>query len=69
MQQPSILDHRLMNLGGIRPWELEKTEKSYTLYLEQQMTSDIKSLYYLINERPKGIIKDQVNPTRLFITD
>ena len=52
-----------VNLGGIRPWGLEKTEKGYASYLEQHMTSGtpyIKGLYYPINERPKGIKKDEV---------
>jgi hypothetical protein len=52
-----------INLGGLRPWGLENTEKAYTSYLEQHMTSGapyIKGLYYPINERPKGINKDEV---------
>jgi hypothetical protein len=52
-----------VNLGGIRPWGLENTEEAYTSYLEQHMTSGtpyIKGLYYPINERIKGIKKDEV---------
>jgi len=52
-----------INLGGIRPWGLENTKEAYTSYLEQHMTSGtpyIKGLYYPINERTKGIKKDQV---------
>jgi hypothetical protein len=52
-----------INLGGIRPPGLEKTEQAYTSYFEQHLTSGapyIKGLYYPINERPKGIKKDQV---------
>ncbi|CAF1439124.1 unnamed protein product [Rotaria sordida] len=52
-----------INLGGIRPWGLENTEKAYSSYLEQHMTSGtpyIKGLYYPINERQKGIKKDEV---------
>ncbi|CAF1464353.1 unnamed protein product, partial [Rotaria sp. Silwood1] len=52
-----------INLGGIRPPGLENTEKAYTSYLEQYMTSGtpyIKGLYYPINERTKGIKKHEV---------
>ncbi|CAF4964411.1 unnamed protein product [Rotaria sp. Silwood1] len=52
-----------INIGGIRPWGAEKTEKAYSSYLEQHMTSGtpyIKGLYYPINERPKGIKKDEI---------
>ncbi|CAF3641741.1 unnamed protein product [Adineta steineri] len=52
-----------INLGGIRPWGLENTPKAYASYLEQHMTSGtpyIKGLYYPINERLKGIKKDEV---------
>ncbi|CAF2742892.1 unnamed protein product [Rotaria sp. Silwood2] len=52
-----------INIGGIRPWGLENTEKAYSSYLEQHMTSGtpyIKGLYYPINERTKGIKKDAI---------
>ncbi|CAF0801807.1 unnamed protein product [Adineta steineri] len=52
-----------INLGGLRPWGLENTPKGYASYLEQHMTSGtpyIKGLYYPINERTKGIKKDEV---------
>ncbi|CAF4490791.1 unnamed protein product [Rotaria sp. Silwood2] len=52
-----------INLGGIRPSELENTERAYSSYFEQHMTSGtpyIKGLYYPINKRPKGIKKDEV---------
>ncbi|CAF1085631.1 unnamed protein product [Adineta steineri] len=52
-----------INLGSIRPWASENTPRAYTSYLEQHMTSGapyIKGLYYPINERPKGIKKDEV---------
>ncbi|CAF0975513.1 unnamed protein product [Adineta steineri] len=52
-----------INLGGLRPWGLENTPKAYASYLEQHMTSGtpyIKGLYYPINERTKGIKKDEV---------
>ena len=52
-----------VNIGGLRPWGLERTNKSYTSYLEQHMTSGapyIKGLYYPINERPKGITKNNM---------
>ncbi|CAF1058820.1 unnamed protein product [Adineta steineri] len=52
-----------INLGGIRPSESESKKKGYTSYLEQYLTSGapyIKGLYYPINERLKGIKKDEV---------
>ena len=52
-----------LNLGGLRPWGLENTNQSYASFLEQHMTSGvpyIKGIYYPINERPKGIKRDQV---------
>jgi hypothetical protein len=52
-----------VNLGGIRERVLENTGQPYTSYLEQHMTSGtpyIKGLYYPINERTKGIKKDEV---------
>ncbi|CAF1144011.1 unnamed protein product [Rotaria sordida] len=52
-----------INLGGIKPRGSENTEKAYSSYLEQYMTSGtpyIKGLYYPINERQKGIKKDEV---------
>ncbi|CAF1066882.1 unnamed protein product [Adineta steineri] len=52
-----------INLGGIRPWASENTPRAYSSYLEQYMTSGapyIKGLYYPINERAKGIKKDEV---------
>ncbi|CAF4327449.1 unnamed protein product, partial [Rotaria sordida] len=52
-----------INLGGIKPRKLENTDKAYSSYLEQYMTSGtpyIKGLYYPINERQKGIKKDEV---------
>jgi hypothetical protein len=52
-----------INLGGLRPPDLENTKQAYTSYMEQYMTSGtpyIKGLYYPINERTKGIKKDQV---------
>ncbi|CAF3354745.1 unnamed protein product [Rotaria socialis] len=52
-----------INLGCIKPSKFENTEKRYSSYLEQYMTSGtpyIKGLYYPINERTKGIRKDQV---------
>jgi len=52
-----------INLGGLRPWGLEKTDKAFTSYLEQMVTGGtpyIKGLYYPINERVKGIKKDEV---------
>ncbi|CAF1144067.1 unnamed protein product [Rotaria sordida] len=52
-----------INIGGIRPWGTENTDKAYSSYLEQYMTSGtpyIKGLYYPINERQKGIKKDEV---------
>ncbi|CAF3911112.1 unnamed protein product [Adineta steineri] len=52
-----------INLGGLRPQGLENTSKVYASYLEQHMTSGtpyIKGLYYPINERTKGIKKDEV---------
>ncbi|CAF4450192.1 unnamed protein product, partial [Rotaria sp. Silwood2] len=52
-----------INLGGIRPFGTENTERAYSSYLEQYMTSGtpyIKGLYYPINERHKGIKKNEV---------
>ncbi|CAF5107008.1 unnamed protein product [Rotaria sp. Silwood1] len=52
-----------INIGGIRPPGLENTIKAYSSYFEQHMTSGtpyIKGLYYPINERPKGIKKDEI---------
>ncbi|CAF3271884.1 unnamed protein product, partial [Rotaria sp. Silwood2] len=52
-----------INLGGVKPRGSENTDKAYSSYLEQHMTSGtpyIKGLYYPINERPKGIKKDEV---------
>ena len=52
-----------INLGGLRPRGLENTDKAFTSFLEQHMTSGtpyIKGLYYPINERVKGIKKDEV---------
>ncbi|CAF3987108.1 unnamed protein product, partial [Rotaria sordida] len=52
-----------INLGGIKPRKLENIDKAYSSYLEQYMTSGtpyIKGLYYPINERQKGIKKDEV---------
>ncbi|CAF4281154.1 unnamed protein product [Rotaria sp. Silwood2] len=52
-----------INLGGVKPRGLVNTENTYSSYLEQHMTSGtpyIKGLYYPINERPKGIKKDEV---------
>jgi hypothetical protein len=52
-----------INLGGIRPEGLENIKQVYTSYLEQHMTSGtpyIKGLYYPMNQRTKGIQKDQV---------
>ena len=52
-----------INLGGIRPYGSEGTARAYASFLEQHMTGAtpyIKGLYYPINERPKGIKKDQV---------
>ena len=52
-----------INLGGIRPWGLENMQEAYTSYLEQYMTSGtpyIKGLFYSINQRTKGIKKDEV---------
>ena len=64
MYQPFLSDGSVnINLGGLRPWGLEKTDQAYASYLEQHMTSGtpyIKGLYYPINERVKGIKKDEV---------
>ncbi|CAF3687979.1 unnamed protein product [Rotaria sp. Silwood1] len=52
-----------INLGGILQVELKNTSKGYASYLDQYMTSGtpyIKGLYYPINERPKGIKKDEI---------
>ncbi|CAF4367497.1 unnamed protein product, partial [Adineta steineri] len=43
-----------INVGGLRTWQLNKTELKFTSYMEQYMTSGtpyIKGLYYPINER------------------
>ncbi|CAF3875256.1 unnamed protein product [Rotaria sp. Silwood1] len=64
MYQTFLSDGSVMiNIGGIRPWAAEKTERAYSSYLEQQMTSGtpyIKGLFYPINERQKGIQKNEV---------
>jgi hypothetical protein len=64
MYQPFLSDGSVnINLGGLKPWGSENTDKAYTSYLEQYMTSGtpyIKGLYYPINERTKGIKKDEV---------
>ncbi|CAF4227638.1 unnamed protein product, partial [Adineta steineri] len=52
-----------INVGGLRIWQLNKTELKFTSYMEQYMTSGtpyIKGLYYPINERTKGIKKNEV---------
>jgi hypothetical protein len=52
-----------INLGGISEEALKNTGQFYTSYMEQHMTSGtpyIKGLYYPINERTKGIKKDEV---------
>jgi hypothetical protein len=52
-----------INLGGVKTTGSENKIIAYTSYLEQYMTSGapyIKGLYYPINERPKGIKKDEV---------
>lgn len=52
-----------INLGSVKPWGSDNTEGAIPSYLEQYMTSGtpyIKGLYYPINERTKGIKKDQV---------
>ncbi|CAF4871394.1 unnamed protein product [Rotaria sp. Silwood1] len=52
-----------INLGGIKPRGLENSTEAYSSYLEQHMTSGtpyIKGLYYPINERQKGIKKDEI---------
>ncbi|CAF3668462.1 unnamed protein product [Rotaria sp. Silwood1] len=64
MYQTFLSDGSVMiNIGGIRPRGLENSTEAYTSYLEQHMTSGtpyIKGLYYPINERQKGIKKDEV---------
>ncbi|CAF1191207.1 unnamed protein product [Adineta ricciae] len=52
-----------INIGGIRPHGVHDTSKAYTSFLEQHMTSGapyLKGLYYPINERQKGIRKEQI---------
>ena len=52
-----------INLGGLGPVDYRKGNYSYASFLEQHMTSGapyIKGLYYPINERIKGIQKDEV---------
>ncbi|UJR20282.1 hypothetical protein I4U23_023413 [Adineta vaga] len=52
-----------INLGGLKPKGYERSDKAYTSYLEQHMTSGtpyIKGLYYPINKRPQGIKKEEV---------
>ncbi|CAF1367828.1 unnamed protein product [Adineta steineri] len=52
-----------INVGGLRIWQLNKTELKFTSYMEQYMTSGtpyIKGLYYPINERANGIKKDEI---------
>ncbi|UJR20072.1 hypothetical protein I4U23_023204 [Adineta vaga] len=52
-----------INLGGLKPDGSDKTKYVFTSYGEQYMTSGIpyiKGLYYPINERIKGIKKDEI---------
>ena len=52
-----------VNLGGLRPWGFDNTNRSYASFLEQHMTSGapyIRGLYYPINDRPRGIKRDPV---------
>lgn len=52
-----------INLGGLNPYQKEKTPIAYPSFLEQYMTSGtpyIKGLYYPINKRRDGIQKDEV---------
>jgi hypothetical protein len=64
MYQPFLSDGSVnINLGGIRPWRPNNTRIAYTSFLEQYMTAGtpyIKGLYYPINERQKGIQKNEV---------
>ena len=64
MYQPFLSDGAVnINLGGLRPAGMEKTRTAYASFLEQHMTAGtpyIKGLYYPINERSKGIKKDEV---------
>jgi hypothetical protein len=64
MYQPLLSDGSVsINLGGLRPTGQETTKIAFASFLEQYMTggtSYIKGLYYPINERPKGIQKDEV---------
>jgi len=53
----------VVNLGGLQANDELYGNVTYTTYLEQYMTSGapyLKGLYYPINERPKGIKKDEV---------
>ena len=52
-----------INLGSLKSEGFEKTEQAFTSFGEQYMASGIpyiKGFYYPINERTKGIKKDQV---------
>ena len=64
MYQPFLSDGSVsINLGGLRPTGQETTKIAFTSFLEQWMTSGtpyIKGLYYPINERSKGIKKNEV---------
>lgn len=64
MYQPFLSDGSVsINLGGIRPVRRKNTRIAYTSFLEQYMTAGtpyIKGLYYPINERQKGIQKNEV---------
>ena len=64
MYQPFLSDGSVsINLGGLRPAGQENTKTAYTSFLEQHMTAGspyIKGLYYPINERPRGIKKNEV---------
>ncbi|CAF4168568.1 unnamed protein product [Rotaria sordida] len=53
----------VINLGGLIPLRPEDQNITHTAYMEQYMTSGapyLKALYYPINERPKGIKREEV---------
>ena len=53
----------VINLGGLQHLQPQYRNVTYTTYFEQYMTSGapyLKGLYYPINERPKGIKKEEL---------
>ncbi|CAF1237309.1 unnamed protein product [Rotaria sordida] len=53
----------VINLGGLIPLRPEDQNITHTAYMEQYMTSGapyLKALYYPINERPKGIKREEL---------